>query len=167
MNYKIACIPGDHIGPEVMEEGLKVLRAVADKFGHSFNTPLLYAGGNAIDKYGICLPDETLAECKDSDGVLLAAVGGPKWDDQPGSNRPEKALLGLRKELGLYANLRPATIFSELKDASPLKSELISEGLDILIVRELTGGIYFGKRDTFNYSKEDSERNNFLGLASD
>ena len=166
MNYKIACIPGDYIGPEVMEEGLKVLRAVADIFGHSFNTPLLYAGGSAIDKYGICLPDETLAECKDSDGVLLAAVGGPKWDDQPGSNRPERALLGLRKELGLYANLRPATIFSELKDASPLKSELISEGLDILIVRELTGGIYFGKHETVTHHAVDNEFNAALGLYS-
>ncbi len=164
MNYKIACIPGDHIGPEVMDEGINVLNAVAEKYGHSFDTPLLLAGGAAIDETGNCLPEETLKECKYSDAVLLAAVGGPEWDDQPGENRPEKALLSLRKELGLYANLRPATIFSELKNASPLKSELINDGLDILIVRELTGGIYFGKHNTITYSQDSKEANEALGL---
>ena len=150
MNYKIAVVPGDGIGPEVVDESLKVLKVVGDKFGHSFDCTKVLAGGAAIDKYGECLPSSTLDVCKNSDAVLLGAVGGPKWDNVPGDQRPERALLGLRKELGLYANLRPAVVFQELKGASPLKAEIIGDGLDILIVRELTGGIYFGTHDTID-----------------
>jgi len=121
------------------------MKAVGKRFGHSFEFADAPAGGCAIDACGKCLPDESLETCRGADAVLLGAVGGPKWDDQPSYNRPERALLGLRKALGLYANLRPAMVFSQLAKASPLKDEIISDGLDILIVRELTGGIYFGE----------------------
>lgn len=146
MNYKIAVIPGDGIGPEVTREAIKALDAVADKFGHKFEYEYLLAGGAAIDETGRCLPDETVEAAKKSDAVLLGAVGGPKWDNLPGEERPEKALLGLRKALGLFANLRPAIMFDELKGACPLKEEKVQGGLDIMVVRELTGGIYFGER---------------------
>ncbi|MGF6375682.1 3-isopropylmalate dehydrogenase [Clostridiales Family XIII bacterium PM5-7] len=146
MNYHIALVPGDGIGPEVITETVKVLSKIGAKFGHQFNFNQVLAGGAAIDATGNCLPQETIDLCKSSDAVLLGAVGGPKWDSQPGDNRPERALLGLRKELGLFANLRPAMVFDELADASPLKAEILQGGLDIVIVRELTGGIYFGER---------------------
>ncbi len=148
MEYKIAVVPGDGIGPEVIDQAVKVLNKVGMVYGHQFNYENHLAGGAAIDEYGECLPQSTLDGCKASDAVLLGAVGGPKWDDVPGDKRPERALLGLRKGLGLYANLRPAMIFSQLADASPLKKEILGSGLDILIVRELTGGIYFGKHET-------------------
>lgn len=148
MEYTIAVVPGDGIGPEVTREALKVLSAVGNKYGHNFQIKEVLAGGAAIDEYGQCLPSSTLDTCRSSHAVLLGAVGGPKWDNVPGDQRPERALLGLRKELGLYANLRPAIVFSQLKDASPLKSEIVGSGLDILIVRELTGGIYFGNHKT-------------------
>ena len=148
MNYKIAVIPGDGIGPEVTAEAIKALYAVGEKFGHKFEYTYLLAGGAAIDKTGRCLPEETVEKAKNSDAVLLGAVGGPKWDSLPGDERPEKALLGLRKALGLYANLRPAIMFDELKSACPLKDEKVIGGLDLLVVRELTGGIYFGERGT-------------------
>lgn len=148
MKYQIAVIPGDGIGPEVMAEALKVLQAASRKFGHQFNVNQVLAGGAAIDATGETLPQATIDACKQSDAVLLGAVGGPKWDAQPPTNRPEKALLGLRKALGLYANLRPAMVFDTLKEASPLKGSVLEGGLDILIVRELTGGIYFGERGT-------------------
>lgn len=148
MNYKIAVIPGDGIGPEVTAEAIKALDAVGEKFGHKFEYTYLLAGGAAIDKTGRCLPEETVEKAKNSDAVLLGAVGGPKWDRLPGDERPEKALLGLRKALGLYANLRPAIMFDELKSACPLKDEKVIGGLDLLVVRELTGGIYFGERGT-------------------
>ena len=148
MNYKIAVIPGDGIGPEVTAEAIKALDAVGEKFGHKFEYTYLLAGGAAIDKTGRCLPEETVEKAKNSDAVLLGAVGGPKWDSLPGDERPEKALLGLRKALGLYANLRPAIMFDELKSACPLKDEKVIGGLDLLVVRELTGGIYFGERGT-------------------
>ena len=156
MNYKIAVIPGDGIGPEVTAEAIKALDAVGEKFGHKFEYTYLLAGGAAIDKTGRCLPEETVEKAKNSDAVLLGAVGGPKWDSLPGDERPEKALLGLRKALGLYANLRPAIMFDELKSACPLKDEKVIGGLDLLVVRELTGGIYFGERgsvDTDNMGK--------------
>ena len=148
MNYKIAVIPGDGIGPEVTAEAIKALDAVGEKFGHKFEYTYLLAGGAAIDKTGRCLPEETVEKAKNSDAVLLGAVGGPKWDSLPGDERPEKALLGLRKAVGLYANLRPAIMFDELKSACPLKDEKVIGGLDLLVVRELTGGIYFGERGT-------------------
>ena len=157
MKYNIAVIPGDGIGPEVITEAVKVLKAVGEKYGHDFVCAEVLAGGAAIDEYGECLPSSTLDVCKNSDAVLLGAVGGPKWDDVPGDQRPERALLGLRKELNLYANLRPAMVFQELKGASPLKEEIIGEGLDILIVRELTGGIYFGKHETTDEGAYDIE----------
>ena len=148
MNFKIAVIKGDGIGPEVMREAVRVLNAVAEKYGHSFEYNYLLAGGAAIDACGECLPAETVRVAKASDAVMLGAVGGPKWDNLPGDKRPERALLGLRKELGLFANLRPAIMFDELKDACPLKPEKVEGGLDLLVVRELTGGIYFGERGT-------------------
>lgn len=148
MEYKIAVIPGDGIGPEVVEQTLKVLDAVGEKFGHRFDYTKVLAGGCAIDAVGKCLPDETVEICKKSDAVLLGAVGGWKWDTLPGSERPEMALLGLRKALGLFANLRPAMLFEELAEACPLKAEIVEGGLDIVVVRELTGGIYFGEKGT-------------------
>jgi len=153
MNYKIAVIPGDGIGPEVMVPALEVLDAVGDKYGHIFNYVELEAGGLAIDHTGEPLPKETLETAKQCDAVLLGAVGGPKWDTLPGHLRPERALLGLRAGLGVFANLRPAALLPQLKSACPLKDEVLiagnSEGkaaFDLLIVRELTGGLYFGKR---------------------
>ena len=166
MKYKIAVIPGDGIGKEITVEAVNVLKVIENKYGHVFETIELDAGGCAIDKYSTALPKETLEACKESDAVLLGAVGGPKWDDLPGDQRPEQALLGLRKGLGLFANLRPAVLYGALRDASPLKDEIIGENLDIMIVRELTGGIYFGKRgtendvafDTMEYSVSEIER---------
>lgn len=146
MKYNIAVIPGDGIGPEVINEAIKVLDAVGGKYGHEFNYTQVLAGGAAIDAVGECLPQETIDIAKKSDAVLLGAVGGPKWDSLPGDKRPERALLGIRKELGLFANLRPAIMFDELKDACPIRPEKVEGGLDLLVVRELTGGIYFGER---------------------
>lgn len=146
--YNIAVIKGDGIGPEVVDEALLVLKAVAAKYGHSFNFREVLMGGAAIDETGAPLPDATVKICKESDAVLLGAVGGPKWDHLPADKRPERGLLGIREALGLYANLRPALIHKALIDHSPIKKEIIGEGLDILIVRELTGGIYFGKKGT-------------------
>jgi 3-isopropylmalate dehydrogenase len=148
MNYTIAVIPGDGIGPDIVEQAVLALKKVGDKFGHTFTLNTVLAGGAAIDATGNCLPQETIDVCKAADAVLLGAVGGPKWDTLPGDQRPERALLGIRKELGLFANLRPAMIFEELADASPLKAEILAGGLDIVVVRELTGGIYFGERGT-------------------
>ena len=146
MNFNIATIPGDGIGPEVVGQTVKVLEKIGEKFGHTFKFTEVLAGGCAIDATGSPLPQETIDICKKSDSVLLGAVGGPKWDNLGGKQRPEAALLGLRGELGLFTNLRPALLHDALKDACPLKPEYVEGGLDIMVVRELTGGIYFGER---------------------
>ncbi|HYE82731.1 MAG TPA: 3-isopropylmalate dehydrogenase [Clostridia bacterium] len=143
---KIALIPGDGIGPEVTKQAVKVLDAVAERFGSSFEYEEVLMGGRAIDETGVPLPDETVKVCKNSDAVLLGAVGGPKWDKLPGHLRPEAGLLGLRKALDAFANLRPAILFPQLKSASTLKPEVLKDGLDIMVVRELTGGAYFGEK---------------------
>lgn len=146
---KICVLPGDGIGPEIMAEGLKVLDAIGEKYGTTFEYTTCLIGGCAIDETGSALPQETLDVAHESDAVLLAAVGGPKWDTtDPSKPRPEQGLLGIRKELGLYANLRPVKIFDALADASTLKPEVI-DGVDCVIVRELTGGLYFGRRERF------------------
>jgi len=146
MNIKLAVVSGDGIGPEVVGEALKVLDKVGEKYGHTFEYNKVLAGGCAIDEYGECLPQSTIDACKAADAVLLGAVGGWKWDTLPGAQRPEMALLGLRKALGLFANLRPAMLFETLADACPLKPEIVEGGMDIVVVRELTGGIYFGEK---------------------
>ncbi len=165
--YNIAVIKGDGIGPEIVDASLNVLDKAGEKYGMDFNYTEVLAGGRAIDETGSPLPQETIDICKDSDSVLLGAMGGPKWDNLPGDKRPEAGLLGIRKALGLYANLRPAILFEELKEASPLKEEIIGDGLDVLVMRELTGGIYFGDKgrndepaawDTMKYTKPEVER---------
>lgn len=142
---KIAVIAGDGIGPEVVAEAEKVLKKTEEVFGYSFETEHGLFGGIAIDETGTPLPQDTLEKCRRSDAVLLGAVGGPKWDNNPKELRPETGLLGIRKELGLFSNIRPAVIFDCLKDASTLKPEVL-EGTDLIVVRELTGGIYFGEK---------------------
>ncbi|NLL99989.1 MAG: 3-isopropylmalate dehydrogenase [Treponema sp.] len=176
MKMNIATIPGDGIGPDIVREGCKVLKTIGKKFGHEFVFTETLAGGAAYDLYGEPLPAKTLEACCKSDAVLLGAVGGPKWDSLPGKMRPEQALLGLRSGMKVYANIRPALMFKQLSDACPLKKEVVGEGLDILIVRELTGGIYFGDRgrtedgneawDTERYSKTEIERILKIGFES-
>ena len=170
MDFKIAVIPGDGIGPEVVREAVLVLNKIGKKYNHEFEIEYLLAGGCAIDETGVPLPDKTLEACKKSDSVLLGAVGGYKWDNTKGKVRPEQALLGLREGLNLYCNLRPALLYKPLQGASPLKESLIKDGIDIAVVRELTGGIYFGERgrleeegieaafDTEKYNKKEVER---------
>ncbi|MDD6483357.1 MAG: 3-isopropylmalate dehydrogenase [Clostridiales bacterium] len=145
--FNIALIKGDGIGPEIVDGAVTVLDAVGEKFGHKFNYKEVLMGGCAYDACGVPLPQETIDVCKASDSVLLGAVGGPKWDSVPSQLRPEKGLLGIRKALGLYSNLRPSILKPQLKEASPLKDEKLKNGLDVMVVRELTGGIYFGKRE--------------------
>ena len=170
MHAKITLLPGDGIGPEVVAEGVKVLEAVAAQFGHTFEFTEALIGGIAIDETGNPLPDETLAACRASDAVLLGAVGGPKWSDPRAPVRPEQGLLGLREELGLFANLRPVKVYPALVGASTLKPEVVA-GVDLVIVRELTGGLYFGKPqgqsgekpnrsgvDTMRYTEGEIER---------
>ncbi len=152
MNRTITLLPGDGIGPEIMAEGRRVLDAVATRFGHTFTFHEGLIGGCAIDATGTALPEETLGLCLKSDAVLLAAVGGPKWSDPQAPVRPEQGLLGLRRAMGVFANLRPVVVPDALADASPLRSERV-RGVDVLIVRELTGGLYFGTpqgRETVN-----------------
>ncbi len=143
--FKIAVIPGDGIGPEVVNGARLVLDEVARRFGHVFHFDEWLAGGIAIDTTGDPLPPATVAGCRNSDAALLGAVGGPQWDTLPGDRRPERALLGLRSELGLYANLRPAVLYPALASACPLRPDIAARGIDFLFVRELTGGIYFNE----------------------
>ncbi len=167
MQAKIAVLAGDGIGAEVIAEARRVLDAVAERYGHTFDFQEALIGGIAIDETGHPLPDETVELCQSSDAVLFGAVGGPKWDDPTAKVRPEQGLLGIRKALGLYANLRPITLYPELIDASTIKREVL-EGTDLIVVRELTGGIYFGERgrrdagktayDTMIYTEAEVER---------
>ena len=168
MEKTIALIPGDGIGPDVVAEAVNVLNVVAKKYGHTFSYKNVIAGGVAIDQFGHPLPQDQLDICLNSDAALLGAVGGPKWDNLPSEIRPEKALLGLRGGMKVFANLRPAVMWKQLKDACPLKDEIVGDGLDILIVRELKCGIYFGERgksedqntawDTEKYTRPEVER---------
>jgi len=171
MNMKICLMPGDGIGPEIVTQAVRVLEKVAAKFGHTVETQEALIGGAAIDAVGNPLPEATIAACKAADAVLLGAVGGPKWDTIDPAIRPEKGLLGIRKALGLFSNLRPAVLFPELAKASYLRPDIIGQGLDIMVVRELTGGAYFGEprgetvvngeRAAFNtmiYSESEIER---------
>ncbi len=148
MNKKITVLSGDGIGPEIVREAIKVLDKVGEKFSHTFEYTYVDIGGCSIDKYGVPITEEGMQKCKQADSVLLGAVGGPKWDSCPPAIRPEKALLAVRKELGLFANLRPTKLFAQLASASPLKQEIVGNGIDLLIVRELTGGVYFGSKKT-------------------
>ena len=148
MEKNITLLKGDGIGPEIVNQAVKVLDAVAEKYGHKFNYTEVDIGGCSIDKFGVPITDEGMNICKSADAVLLGAVGGPKWDNVDPSIRPEKALLAVRRELGLFANLRPTKLFPQLADSSPLKQSIVGNGIDLMIVRELTGGIYFGKRYT-------------------
>lgn len=169
MDFKIAVLPGDGIGPEIIDQAKKVITAVGKKFNHTFNFTHGLVGAIAIDKTGNPLPSETLELCKSSDAVLFGAIGDPKYDNNPAAKvRPEQGLLAMRKELGLYANVRPVTTFPSLIDKSPLKKEIV-QGVDIMMIRELTGGIYFGKPqgrsedtntayDTCVYSRYEIER---------
>ena len=151
MNYKVALIRGDGIGPEIVNEAVKVMETMGQKFGHTFAFEDILMGGCAIDAVGKSYPDGTAEKCKACDAVLLGAVGGPKWGHSTeAEKRPETALLSIRKDLGLYANLRPAALRPALTDACPLKKETADRGIDLMIVRELTGGIYFGKREHYN-----------------
>jgi 3-isopropylmalate dehydrogenase len=166
VSYRISLIPGDGIGPDVVSEAVKCLDALSSRRGLRFSYESFLMGGCAIDATGVPLPEETVRGCKDADAVLLGAVGGPAWDGLPGRLRPEAGLLGLRSALGVYANLRPARLFKELTSACPLKDRYVEGGIDLLIVRELTGGIYFGERgregsvawDTERYSSSEIER---------
>jgi 3-isopropylmalate dehydrogenase len=176
MNYKIAVIKGDGIGPEIVTEAMKVMDAIGKKFNHNFNYTEVLMGACAIDATGTPLPDETLEVCKNSDAVLFGAIGHPKYDNDPSAKvRPEQGLLKIRKELGLYANIRPVAYYPALEEFSPLKPERI-EGADFVVVRELTGGIYFGEKgrnedgtvayDNCTYSVEEIERISIIGFET-
>ncbi|MBR2461362.1 MAG: 3-isopropylmalate dehydrogenase [Clostridia bacterium] len=178
MNKKIAVIRGDGIGPEIVNQALLVLDKIAEKFGHSFEYDDVDMGGCAIDKWGDPLPKEMLDKCIASDSVLLGAVGGKKWDGVPGNMRPEKGLLRLRAGMGVYSNNRPAKIWRQLAQASPLKQSIVDKGIDFIIVRELIGGIYFGTHktetvdgekkatDILEYSESEIERIGRIGFET-
>ena len=178
MTKNIAVIRGDGIGPEIVEQTLKVLDKIADLYGHTFNYTDVDMGGCAIDKWGNPLPEEMLKKCVESDSVLLGAVGGEKWNSVPGDMRPEKGLLRLRAGMGVYSNNRPAKIWKQLADASPLKKEIVDKGIDFIIVRELIGGIYFGEHttaeengekkavDVLSYTESDIERIGRIGFET-
>ena len=170
MEYNIAVLPGDGIGPEVTAEAVKVMDAVGRRFGHTFNTERGRVGGNAIDDFGTPLPDETIELCQRSDAILFGAVGGPKWDDPEAPTRPEDGILAIRKSLGLFANLRPVKVYPALVNSSPVKPSLL-DGVDMIILRELTGGLYFAQPkertvtddgraavDTLYYTESEIER---------
>ncbi len=157
-DYNIAVIRGDGIGPEVIDSATQIMDEISKKYNHKFSYENVFMGGCAIDKFGEPLPDSELEKCLNSDSVLIGAVGGPKWDNVESSKRPEKGLLKLRKGMEVYANLRPAKIIPILENASPLKKEVIEKGVDILVVRELTGGIYFGERGRTEENAYDIEK---------
>lgn len=178
MEKRIAVIRGDGIGPEIVEQALRVLNRVAELYGHTFTYDDVDMGGCAIDRWGDPLPEEMLAKCLASDSVLLGSVGGPKWDGVPGPMRPEKGLLRLRAGMGVYSNNRPAKIWPQLSAASPLKADIVRQGIDFIIVRELIGGIYFGTHetkttdgetvatDTMSYSEAEIERIGRIGFET-
>ena len=178
MTKNIAVIRGDGIGPEIVEQALKVLDKVAELYGHTFNYTDVDMGGCAIDKWGDPLPEAELKKCVESDSVLLGAVGGDKWNDVPGNMRPEKGLLRLRAGMGVYSNNRPAKIWSQLAEASPLKKSIVDKGIDFIIVRELIGGIYFGEHkteeidgqntaiDILTYNEKEIERIGHIGFET-
>ena len=154
MNKTIALIYGDCASPEIVRQAVRVLDKIADKYNHTFTYTRAYMGGEAIDKFGDPLPAAELEKCKAADSVLLGAIGGPKWEGLPGDRRPEKGLLRLRAGMGLYANNRPARIWPQLADASPLKKSIVDQGIDFIVVRELIGGVYFGEHKTFTQDGE-------------
>lgn len=174
MTKNIAVIRGDGIGPEIVNEAIRVLDKIGDVYGHTFNYTDVDMGGCAIDKFGEPLPDCELEKCLKSDSVLLGAVGGNKWNDVPGELRPEKGLLKLREKMGVYSNNRPAKIWEQLADASPLKKSIVEKGIDFIIVRELIGGIYFGEHktkdnvatDVLTYSEKEIERIGRIGFET-
>jgi len=178
MEKNIAVIPGDCSSPEIVTQALRVLDKIAQKHGHTFTYTEVDMGGAAIDKYGDPLPQSELDKCLASDSVLLGAIGGPKWEGMPGDKRPEKGLLRLRSGMGLYANNRPAKIWPQLADASPLKPEIVAKGIDFIVVRELIGGVYFGEHrtdtvngeqvatDTMPYSEHEIERIGRIGFET-
>ncbi|HEX2172697.1 MAG TPA: 3-isopropylmalate dehydrogenase [Dehalococcoidia bacterium] len=178
MQFKVAVLPGDGVGPEVTAEGVRTLEAIGERFGHQFEFRSGLVGGCAIDEQGTALPDETVKTCAWSDAVLFGAVGGPKWDDPQATVRPEQGIIGLRKRFQLFANLRPVKVFPQLMEASAIKPEVL-RGTDILILRELTGGLYFGKPsrrwetsrgrkvvDTLTYTEQEMERIIRVGFES-
>ena len=178
MEKNIAVIRGDCSSPEIVTQALRVLDKIAQKHGHTFTYTEVDMGGAAIDKYGDPLPQSELDKCLASDSVLLGAIGGPKWEGMPGDKRPEKGLLRLRSGMGLYANNRPAKIWPQLADASPLKPEIVAKGIDFIVVRELIGGVYFGEHrtetvngeqvatDTMPYSEHEIERIGRIGFET-